>query len=331
MATPLVSVIMPVYNGASFLAKALPSILAQTLTDFELIIVNDCSKDNSLSVLNEWAAKDSRIRVYSNERNLGIFGTLNRLVDLGRCELIKIFCQDDVMMPNCLERQVAFMQKHPELGYARCLGTQELGDVQKQKGPYRYESQLPEIIYPQASALAFFTFGNLPGNLTNLICRKNALVEAGLFDQSYPYAGDFEMWTRVAKTYAFGLQREALVYVHSHDQQGSVTLNKHNELIGQLDRIMEALFIRLPADYRRCGRYHASVTVMVAQTAHTLRRLLERKWGAWKPFAVTRRYAGAWPVCLFLYIATAGMRWGYHRSTRRLLAGVHRFNRPEPV
>jgi glycosyltransferase involved in cell wall biosynthesis len=321
-----VSVIMPVYNGAVFLDKAIASVLEQTLTDFELIIVDDCSKDNSFEKLNEWAGKDHRIKLFKNDRNLGIFGTLNRMVDLAQSDLIKIFCQDDLMMANCLDRQVGYMQKHAELGFSRCLGTQEIKPQPRPKGPYRYMEQLPEIIMPQASALAFFTFGNIPGNLTNLIFRKKVVEACGPFDQSYPYAGDFEMWVRVARKYPFGLQREALVYVHSHTGQGSVTLNKHNELIVQLNVIMSGLFIHISDKHRSICRYHASVTVVVQQASSTLRRLFEGNIKAFSKYWVYRSFAYPSIFCLALYVVTLGMRFGSKFSSHRLLLAINSGN-----
>ena len=321
-----VTVVMPVYNGAKFLTASIPSVLAQSLEAFEFIIIDDCSKDSSRELLEDWANKDCRIRLYFNEVNRGIFSTLNRLVDLSDSDLIKIFCQDDVMMPDCLMRQVDFMEKYPELGFSRCLGTQELDEMSGGKTDKRYESQLPEVIYPEASALAFFTFGNIPGNLTNLICRKSALVVSGLFNQSYPYAGDFEMWVRMSKEFPFGIQREALVYVHSHSAQGSVTLNKHNELIAQLNSILEGLYERIPLGLKAVAKRHGSINYVVQQVSWTIKRLLEGKWGAVREFWSVRTYAYPWPVCVLLYFITGGRRWGYRTTTCYLLAKVIDFN-----
>jgi glycosyltransferase involved in cell wall biosynthesis len=313
-----ISVIMPVYNGAVFLDKAIASVLGQTLTDFELIIVDDCSRDNSFEKLNEWAGKDHRIKLFKNDRNLGIFGTLNRMVDLARSDLIKIFCQDDLMMANCLERQLSYMQMHEELGFSRCLGTQEVDPRPLPKGPYRYFEQLPEIIMPRASALAFFTYGNIPGNLTNVVFRKQVIAACGPFNQSFPYAGDFEMWIRVSSRYPFGIQREALVYVHSHRQQGSVTLNKFNELIAQMNLIMDMLFMRIPVDARHLCKYHASVTVCVQQVSHSLRRILEGKWRTVGKLWLPRSFSYPVFIYIILYFITNGMRWGFGWSTNKL-------------
>jgi hypothetical protein len=196
------------------------------------------------------------------------------------------------------------------------------------KGPERLAHLLPEVIYPAAAPLAFFTYGNLPGNLTNLICRTEALRAAGPFDQSLPYAGDFEMWVRFARTHAFALHREACVYVRTHDQQASVTLNKHNELMAQLDRVMNDLFDRLPPNLRGEARHFADLTYMPTHVARTMRRLFEGKWSAVAKLATPRRYVSAWPVGVFYYFATGGLRWGWDKATRRMIAQIHALNKP---
>jgi glycosyltransferase involved in cell wall biosynthesis len=320
-----ISVIMPVYNGSKFLGTSIPSVLAQSLDDFEFIIVDDCSKDNSRNLLKEWAARDARIRLYFNEVNKGIFGTLNYLIDLTKNDLIKIFCQDDVMMPNCLERQVAFMEERPFLAYSRCMGTQEADGVSRM-GAVDAFAHLPEIIYPAASALAYFTFGNIPGNLTNVIIRKTALLNAGGFSQKSPYAGDFEAWVRLAQSYAFGIQREALVYVHTHPQQGSVTLNKQSELIHQLDEIVGGLFVRLPEELRGKAKWYGSLSYLIPHVSTTVRRVLEGKWKAVCLLFVARNYAYPAAVGLVLYVVTLGGRFGRRCFLNHFVAGIHRLN-----
>jgi glycosyltransferase involved in cell wall biosynthesis len=319
---PVVSVIIPVYNGANFVVDAVESVLLQQEVSFEIIIGDNASTDATLNLLKRYC-ENPRIRIFGSVKNLGIYGNLNRLIAYANSDLIKILCADDRILPGGLNAQVEYMLSNSELGLSRCRSEgQSL--VKSSKGPYRYEHYLPEIIKPSISSLVFFTFGNLPGSLTNVICRKQALINSGSFDQSYPYAGDFEMWVRVAQKYSIGLHKKECVYVQHHDQQGSVTLNKHNELVSQIDRIMEGLFSRIPHDCRDLARYHASVTVVVGHASQTLRRLLEFKWKTIEPYVVSRSYAYHWLICTMLYFLTGGMRWGFHVSTKLLLSKMHK-------
>jgi glycosyltransferase involved in cell wall biosynthesis len=104
---PLVSVCIPTYNGAKYLKECLDSVLAQTFTDFEVLIVDDKSSDETLSIAQEYATYDPRFRVIQNECNLGLVGNWNRCVELAQGEWIKFIFQDDLIEPACLERMLA--------------------------------------------------------------------------------------------------------------------------------------------------------------------------------------------------------------------------------
>jgi len=107
------SVVMAVYNGEQFLEQCMDSVLAQSLTDFEFVIVNDGSRDRSYEILQEYRNRDSRIVLVSQE-NSGIAASLNRAISLASGELIAHIDQDDLALPTWLEKQVAFLASHPE-------------------------------------------------------------------------------------------------------------------------------------------------------------------------------------------------------------------------
>ena len=110
---PRVSVALPVHNCERYVAEAIESILAQTFTDFEFLIVDDGSTDGTLPILNRFAARDSRIRVISRP-NTGIVGALNEILGLARADLVARMDADDVALPVRFERQVRYLDEHPE-------------------------------------------------------------------------------------------------------------------------------------------------------------------------------------------------------------------------
>jgi glycosyltransferase involved in cell wall biosynthesis len=110
-----VSVLMPVWNGARHLAATVSSILSQTLADFEFIVVDDGSTDNSLEVLNSF--HDTRLQIFRHEKNRGVSAARNTCLDKARGEFLAFTAQDDVSLPNRLERQIAFLETHPETGF----------------------------------------------------------------------------------------------------------------------------------------------------------------------------------------------------------------------
>lgn len=111
VAVPRVSVIVPAYNAASFLTRALHSALAQTMSDLEVIVVDDASSDATLAVTREVAARDSRIRVLHNEHNRGMYPTYNRAIDAAQGEWIAALDADDVWLPERLEVMLTLANK----------------------------------------------------------------------------------------------------------------------------------------------------------------------------------------------------------------------------
>lgn len=105
--TPLVSITVPVYNGARFLRECLDSALAQTCADWELLVVDDGSGDDSAALARDYARRDRRVRIHVNDRNLGLVANWNRCVELARGAWIKPLFQDDRLEPECLDHMLA--------------------------------------------------------------------------------------------------------------------------------------------------------------------------------------------------------------------------------
>jgi glycosyltransferase involved in cell wall biosynthesis len=110
---PAISVLVPTYNSARYLASTLDSVLAQTDPDFEIVIADDCSSDDSVRIATEYAARDSRIRVVRNQVNLGLHGNLVHLMHLARGPLLKPLMADDLLMPEALARLRAPLENDP--------------------------------------------------------------------------------------------------------------------------------------------------------------------------------------------------------------------------
>ena len=139
-----ISVIMPVYNAGKFLQQAVDSILNQSFTDFEFLICDDCSTDNSVEILQNAAAKDSRIKVLNNERNLGISFTINRLCEVASTSLLARMDADDIALSDRLQKQYDFLQKHPEVAVVG--GNLEIIDEENNIIGRRYYLQKTEDI-----------------------------------------------------------------------------------------------------------------------------------------------------------------------------------------
>lgn len=111
----MISIIMGVYNGASTLKEALDSIIAQTYTDWEFIICDDCSSDSTLSILEEYGKKDNRFIIIKNEYNKGLAGSLNHCLQYVHGEYLARMDADDISLPDRLEKQYQYLETHKEM------------------------------------------------------------------------------------------------------------------------------------------------------------------------------------------------------------------------
>lgn len=109
---PLVSIITPLYNSEKYIAETIESVLAQTYSNWEMIIVDDCSKDNGARIVEEYQKKDKRIKLYWNEINKGVSYTRNRAIDLSQGKYIAFLDSDDLWKKEKLEKQINFMEQN---------------------------------------------------------------------------------------------------------------------------------------------------------------------------------------------------------------------------
>ena len=119
---PRVSVLMPAYNVEKYVGEAIESILNQTFTDFEFIIINDGSTDNTAKIIKEYAKKDKRIRFIDNKKNQGLIAVLNQGLDLCTGEYIARMDSDDISLPERFAKQIEYMDNHHECGVCGTFG-----------------------------------------------------------------------------------------------------------------------------------------------------------------------------------------------------------------
>ena len=119
---PAVSVLMTAYNRERYVGAAIESVLTQTFTDFELIVVDDLSSDRTAAIADGYAGRDARVRVHRNARNLGDYGNRNHAASLARGRFLKYHDSDDVMYPHCLATIVPLLDAEPRAGFALSAG-----------------------------------------------------------------------------------------------------------------------------------------------------------------------------------------------------------------
>jgi len=214
MSHPLVSIVMSAYNEAAHIREAIDSVLAQTYADFEFIIINDGSGDQTEAIIRSYT--DPRIRYVANAHNLGLIDSLNKGLALANGTYIARMDADDICLPHRLERQVAFMEAHPAIG----LSGAQLRIFGNAGGRMSYPLTHEEIAL---HLLITSPFGN------NVVIFRKALLHQHqlFFPKGYVHAEDYKCWTSwVAHTRTANLDEE-LVRYRAH--AGSVSM-KHRTL-----------------------------------------------------------------------------------------------------
>lgn len=120
MSRPLVSIIIPAYNCADFISKTIQSVLSQSYQNFEILICNDCSTDNTLEIINNLTYADSRITIFENENNIGKVLTVNRMLKIAKGDFITILDADDYFSSDKILKQVEFLENNLEYGLCGC-------------------------------------------------------------------------------------------------------------------------------------------------------------------------------------------------------------------
>ena len=212
---PLVTVLVPVYNGAAYLRESLDSIVAQDYQPLEIIVLDDASTDATPAIV---AGYGSKVRYVARATNLGQFGTVNAGLDLARGEFVAVFHADDVYRPTIVSSEVAFLRAHPEAAAVFCLdrfidasgreyGRLVLPPEVRSTEALTYHALLEVLLLRKNTVL------RTPGALV----RRRVYDEVGRFDASYGIGADLEMWLRIAKAHQIGLVHEHLFsYRHFH-------------------------------------------------------------------------------------------------------------------
>jgi glycosyltransferase involved in cell wall biosynthesis len=230
MSVPKVSVLIPAYNAEKYLGEAIDSILNQTFTDFECIMIDDCSTDNTWKIIQKYAKKDSRIVGVKNEKNLGIAGNLNKAISLSKGKYLARMDADDWAYPERFEKQVQFLDTHIEVGIVG--GAMEVRDETLEKVLYVRS-------YAQDDALLRkYMFKQSPFSHPCIMYRKE-VIQDNLYNEKLSPTEDYDLYFRVGKKYQFAnLQDIVLKYRTSNTQSSTAKANRQQYL---------TLYIRLKA------------------------------------------------------------------------------------
>lgn len=244
--TPLVSVVMSVYNGEKYLREAVDSILNQTFTDFEFIIINDGSTDDTLKIIKSY--KDPRIVLISRE-NKGLVASLNEGTRKARGSYIARQDDDDVSMSDRLEKQVRYMREHSTCAVvgSRIREIDEDG--------MRYYREVLSNTLPNGSLELSLSFCN-PLAHGSVLIRTALLRDVGLYDEKYWPAEDYELWVRMSKVGRLAVLDDELYFYRVNTAGISFTnIKKQNSIVRRIQAEFQENELALLPDERYAVSY----------------------------------------------------------------------------
>lgn len=288
---PLVSVVIPVFNGQASVEEALASILNQSYSNLDVIVIDDGSSDNTAQILGE--QRDPRLRILSNPVNQGLGFSLNRGLREARGQYIAIMHADDISMPDRIRRQVDYLEAHPEIGICG-------GQINKLLDGKRYRVPFPLHHDDIFADLLFYA----PFAHPAVMSRRDLYVTHGLtYREDCDSVEDYEMWTRVLQFTKGANLREVLLEYKCHSLQISARKYNQSEALKRPHLKKMLALVGVPASDEECmahsrwslahdtftrrevldGRawlnriYHANLSTRVV-APRALRRTLNNRW-----------------------------------------------------
>ncbi|MGG6293240.1 glycosyltransferase family 2 protein [Leptolyngbya sp. AN02str] len=231
---PKVSVIIPAYNAMAYLPETVESVLHQTLQDFEILIVNDGSRDR----IEEWATTltDPRIKLIT-QANAGVSVARNTGIAAAQGDYIAFLDADDLWEPTKLEKQAKRLDEQPEVGlvYTWTLLVTDKGEPTEVMVAFDIEGDVWEKLLVQ----------DMMSNCSSAMVRRSCFDEVGVFDPSFSYCADRDMWTRIASRYHFAAVKEPLTLYRRHPS--SMSKNQRKTL-SELRQVIEKSFQAVPME-----------------------------------------------------------------------------------
>ena len=182
---PRISVIMSVYNAEVYLEEAIESILNQSFSDFEFLILDDCSVDNSAHILSIFASRDARIKVFTNKENLGLTKSLNKLIFLANGEFLARMDADDISLVERFKEQISFFNTHPAVDIVGTF-SQDISEIGEVMGERTVPVSHKEIIklLPKLNPLSHPT----------VMMRASVISKIGGYDERFRTSQDYHLW-----------------------------------------------------------------------------------------------------------------------------------------
>jgi glycosyltransferase involved in cell wall biosynthesis len=230
---PMVSVCIPVYNGENSIAITIQDVLAQSFTNFELIIIDDASKDRTEDIIMRF--NDSRIRYYKNSENIGMVKNWNKAISFAEGKYVKLLSMDDLIEANCLEKQVEALENNPTA--VMVTSNTYIIDTNSNVLMIRKNFAKEGLYNGYKIAKSSLVFGkNIFGEPSVVLYRREILKETGFYDDNFWYAPDWDFCIRILSFGNLYFTDKALAAFRlSPSSQTSKIINKNKWVIMKED------------------------------------------------------------------------------------------------
>ena len=218
---PLISVIMSVYNSERYLKESTESVLAQSFKDFEFLIVDDCSSDDSYQLLQEFAANDGRIKLFKNDKNLGLTKNLNRMIKLASGKYIARMDSDDICCIERFQKQIALLERDNSIGVCGTF----INTMEKNRS-----EQLKEFPVKHEEIIANMFFENPIAHPTVMI--RSEILKNIFYNEDFRIMQDYEFWVQLSQITKFENIPEALVFYRILDNSITKSTQKKMDYRG---------------------------------------------------------------------------------------------------
>ena len=312
----MVTVCVPVYNGGTFLDRCLAAIVNQTYDNLDVLVVDNQSADDTARRLNAWARRDARIRIVTNERNIGLVPNRNRCIELARGEWIKFMDVDDVLAPTAIQRLLDAAGNSNRMAICRRqfayegvdAAQRELMEMEVRR--YEVRELLPgrSFISPTEVARLALTYRgrNFVGEPTAVMMHRSVFEEFGNFNEDLIQIPDLEYWLRVGLHTGIAYVDEPLSCFRIHNGAASAAnlslrsfradrvdqlillheylYNPHFRPVRQLAEA-EGMLGELRGDFRRRA---VRIAVRAALDGRSANPLVREHWGQWRILSQAR-------------------------------------------
>ena len=268
--SPSVSVVIPVYNGTNYLREAIDSVLNQTYSNYEIIVVDDGSTDETWALIQSYGSKVRGIR----QENRGVAGALNNGIRSSTGDYVAWLSHDDLFLQAKLQRQIEFLLQNNQ--FSACYTDYYTID---QSGSVLRAIESPW--YPREQAV-WVLFGRMYINGSTMLIHRNCFEKVGWFSEEWRYTQDAEMWLRISRHFSIGRVPEKLGKLRCHPAQGSVNLENHRAEA-------EAMFKKVFCDFIADGIFpvDTAATDTARRIAHAYEWFGDTMWRyrRWYDFA----------------------------------------------